>query len=597
MRRLRKWVFLIVVVVILRIALIEVFNYANIWSSNYLEVEGETLTLTQSELDHLFTVKHDTRPNPLLQTLEVRSLTQQEFSLLINGLAYPHQILINRELVSQNVDPDRVGYDSDYAYKVFHINVGNYIDDRVEVSLVGNHQNRSKFLIGNVRRIDDARELRGAIHVVLLVFLVIGTILSLVMFWYNRNEIYFLLFFVMGLVSVFKTIVLGELFVVARVFGITANNYHLLDNLTSVINTIVPIFIVSHLLDIRIRPKHIRVGIAVFALMGFVTLRNDHSFLSFYLALFPLTFAITNVLMIIGYLRDKPFSQIILFAGVVYSSGAIYYLLVTTGVFSWGNLLVLINPAYLGAVLYMGTFFVAILLKHLKKVRTLEDQKREYDRISLLKGISHDLKLPLSVIKLNSQMMGKYDLTLEETHEYANISLEAARELEKMTENITSYLGMKELVEVGQTTSVRDCFAKLAHYYSANNRGGRCSFTVECADEDCMLEIEPLHFCRMLYNLIDNAFKYSNGDAKIVVRYQLEERLIVITVEDNGIGMDPTEIEKVFEPFYRVDYSGHVSGLGLGLSVVREVVSRLKGVIKVESERNVGTKIQLTIPR
>jgi two-component system phosphate regulon sensor histidine kinase PhoR len=280
---------------------------------------------------------------------------------------------------------------------------------------------------------------------------------------------------------------------------------------------------------------------------------------------------------------------------VVYSSCAIYYLLVFKGIFLSGSVLFFMNTAYFGAVIYIGGFLLAILLKHLDKVRALENNKKEYERVLLLRGISHDLKLPLSVIKLNNQIIEKYDLPADEIKDYAQTNLEATLELEKMTENINSYLSLKQISAAGETTSVKNCFEKMKHYYNFYNRYDNYKFTVKCADKDCTLDINPLHFSRMLYNLVDNAFKYNKNGVQVTASYKVDKELL-ISIEDNGIGMDKEEIDKVFEPFYRIDESRTNGGLGLGLSVVKEVIESLKGTIEIESEKGVGTKIIITIP-
>lgn len=384
-----------------------------------------------------------------------------------------------------------------------------------------------------------------------------------------------------------------------KVLYIKSNNKRefslLINNLTSIYNTILPIILMWYLFDLKFRLKYISICLSTFFLIGIFIFIADVN-MNLYIMMLFITFILGHIIIISAFIRDKPYSKVIMINNVIYSAFAIYYyILVLQDIVPSGNLVFFINPAYLGVVVYMAGFLLAILLKHLEKVKTLENNRKEYERVLLLRGISHDLRLPLSVIKLNNQMIEKYDLAADEVKEYAQTSLEATLELEKMTENINSYLSLKQISATRETTSVKECFEKMRHYYNFYNLYENCRFSVECDEKDCKLDINPLNFCRMLYNLVDNSFKYNNGEVQVTVSYKIDKKLL-ISIEDNGMGMDKTEINRIFEPFYRIDYCRNDGGLGLGLSVVREVVDSLRGTIEIKSEKGVGMKIIITIP-
>jgi signal transduction histidine kinase len=102
---------------------------------------------------------------------------------------------------------------------------------------------------------------------------------------------------------------------------------------------------------------------------------------------------------------------------------------------------------------------------------------------------------------------------------------------------------------------------------------------------------------QVLENLLSNAIKFSPDGGKIVVGGKTEGNFYRITVADEGIGMTPEQIEKIFIKFYRADNSSAArSGMGLGMSIVKHIVDRHGGSIRVESEMGRGTAVSFTVP-
>lgn len=99
-------------------------------------------------------------------------------------------------------------------------------------------------------------------------------------------------------------------------------------------------------------------------------------------------------------------------------------------------------------------------------------------------------------------------------------------------------------------------------------------------------------------NLIDNAVKYSEGGDTVTVRLSREPGLIVIVVEDEGIGIPQPDIDRIFERFYRVDRARGRStgGTGLGLSIVRHIVANHGGEVNVRSQEGEGSSFRLVLP-
>jgi signal transduction histidine kinase len=102
---------------------------------------------------------------------------------------------------------------------------------------------------------------------------------------------------------------------------------------------------------------------------------------------------------------------------------------------------------------------------------------------------------------------------------------------------------------------------------------------------------------QVLENLLSNAIKFSPDGGKIVVGGSAEGRYYRITVTDEGIGMTPEQTGKIFDKFYRADNSSAArDGMGLGMSIVKHIVDRHGGGIRVESEPGRGTAVSFTVP-
>jgi len=122
--------------------------------------------------------------------------------------------------------------------------------------------------------------------------------------------------------------------------------------------------------------------------------------------------------------------------------------------------------------------------------------------------------------------------------------------------------------------------------------------TIETSGENFTIEADRLHFSSVLYNLLDNALKYSKKNPVIEVQIADCAQYIEINVIDNGIGIAPEYRYKVFEQFFRVPGGDHhnIKGYGLGLSYVNHIVRRHMGFIEVKSTLGRGSVFSVKLP-
>ena len=118
------------------------------------------------------------------------------------------------------------------------------------------------------------------------------------------------------------------------------------------------------------------------------------------------------------------------------------------------------------------------------------------------------------------------------------------------------------------------------------------------AAENIQLNADEVHLSNAIYNIIDNALKYSGEKPQVSVSTFNKDNFLIIAIEDQGIGIPSTSVEKIFDKFYRVPSGNRhdVKGFGLGLYYVQQVVEGHNGKIRVKSEINKGSRFEIYLP-
>lgn len=121
---------------------------------------------------------------------------------------------------------------------------------------------------------------------------------------------------------------------------------------------------------------------------------------------------------------------------------------------------------------------------------------------------------------------------------------------------------------------------------------------LESIGDRFMINADQLHITSILYNLLDNALKYSNSHPEINIKVSCKENTCTISVQDNGIGIPAQYKDKIFEKFFRVptDNKHNIKGYGLGLSYVAHIVQQHSGTITLHSEPGKGSEFIIKLP-
>ncbi len=228
--------------------------------------------------------------------------------------------------------------------------------------------------------------------------------------------------------------------------------------------------------------------------------------------------------------------------------------------------------------------------------------EREMDRLKteFISIAAHELRTPLTSIQGFSEiLLTRSDLKEEEKKQFLSYINKQSKHLANIINtllDISRIESGKGLIFNKARCNINEIIVETVCYFKAFSQ--KHQFELKLPEEPVELMVDKERMRQVLENIISNAIKYSPEGGIIEVNGQLLEDHYQVSVKDQGIGIPPEHIEKIFDKFYRVDTSNtSVSGIGLGMSIVKDIVEAHGGRIWVESELGKGTTVIFTIPR
>lgn len=209
---------------------------------------------------------------------------------------------------------------------------------------------------------------------------------------------------------------------------------------------------------------------------------------------------------------------------------------------------------------------------------------------------SHELRTPVSVIKSACEYAEKYE---DSPEEHLSTIAMIHRQADKMSLLISRLLDITRL-DLGSQKLKResvDFSEMIALICEEQDSGGRDISLSADISPGVIVDGDPFLLSRAAVNLLENARKYGREGGHIRVRLAQDGAEAVLTVEDDGIGIAPENLEKIWQRFYQADPSrGEQSGLGLGLSMVRQIAELHGGSAEAESELGKGSRFTVRLP-
>ncbi|MHA6528862.1 sensor histidine kinase [Paenibacillus sp. BAC0078] len=229
----------------------------------------------------------------------------------------------------------------------------------------------------------------------------------------------------------------------------------------------------------------------------------------------------------------------------------------------------------------------------MQDLQQLEEMRREF-----VSNVSHEVQSPLTSISGYAQALKQVDIADHERTRYLDIIIAEAERISKLSDSLLklslleSQSQQLRLTTFSLDEQIRRVIVAIQPQWSARN----ISFELNLKAVRLMADYDQLN--QVWTNLLGNSIKFSMDSGVISVSIQQDVKNVLVRISDTGIGISPEDQKRIFERFFKADrsHSRKYNGSGMGLAIVKQIVSLHQGDIQVESELGRGTAIIVTLP-
>ncbi len=237
------------------------------------------------------------------------------------------------------------------------------------------------------------------------------------------------------------------------------------------------------------------------------------------------------------------------------------------------------------------------LYRNLVAQQRLSDIKNEF-----ISNITHELKTPIATVNVAIEALQNFGALYDpaRTKEYLDISASELQRLSLLVDKVLkiSMFEKKEINLKKERFDILQLFGEVIASMKLQFEKQNTAIEITSTGANFIIEADKMHMTSVIYNLLDNALKYSNENSRIFVEVLDQKQYLEFRVTDNGIGIASEYKQKIFEKFFRVPAGDthNSKGYGLGLSYVNHIIQRHQGFVEVESELNRGSTFKIKIP-
>jgi len=252
---------------------------------------------------------------------------------------------------------------------------------------------------------------------------------------------------------------------------------------------------------------------------------------------------------------------------------------------------------------YGGAMATVLLLLSGVAVLLMRDLSREARanrlRADLVSSVSHELKTPITLIRLYGEtMLDRAGLSAEERREFCHIIVRESERLTRLVNQVLTFSRIERGAQVYTLTEgdLGSAIKEIVNDYQEYLERRGFTIAQSLGESAPAVRFDETALSQAVLNLLDNAAKYSGSSREIAVRLRAGEGSVIFEVEDHGVGIPAAERDKIFDRFYRVSNGSGKGGYGLGLFLVRHIMDAHGGRAEVQSEPGRGSSFRLVFP-
>jgi len=250
-----------------------------------------------------------------------------------------------------------------------------------------------------------------------------------------------------------------------------------------------------------------------------------------------------------------------------------------------------------GGLLLVLIFSFGYTIHSILMQKKISEMKTDF-----INNMTHEFKTPVATIMIASEALKDSELTSDKKSidRLANIIYDENVRLGSHIERVLNIAKIEkgDLKLEHKEVEMNDLLAAIVDSMSLQLQKRNASIELDLIANRAIVMGDELHLSNVIFNLLDNANKYSPSNPQIKISTFSSGKNLIIRVADKGIGMSKDQLSKIFDQFYRIPTGNlhDVKGFGLGLSYVNNIVKRLNGTIKVKSEKDMGSEFEISLP-